>query len=848
MADSNDGLILYLPLTEPLTSGPIDRSPANHGVRVLGSPRLIADPLLGAAHQFTKIDSLTFGYLSELKSLDQPFTLQMWLRRNADTYPAPVLSFFAGPSNSSIVFASWLQGLCGFRHTADHDLFLKYPDCLMAGQWTNLALVGDGKQVSLYQNGVLRKEGGAPIAATAFDGRFFGSSQDTTFALAQVRVHNRVLTPEELNQQLAADMTLRTAYTESHPIVLSLLDANDTATIYITDEPTGEPLTLEFFNAAQRPVFLDTIDGNPGVGSCHFELRFRPGALYKLSATPGPSQLKLTGTSDWAMSDPVVQPDGTVSFYLLHQAPDKQPFDIESERTVRLQLTNVRADPATGARASRLELRYSHLHVGDPTNAVVTGSRISYFSVVNRIGRQNLPIHVGFIGGNTVLPGGSASSQLRLRLVNISPDQPIPWQPGNPQNSEASFFRVSFDFEQDHEEKDWALARLNESKNITVTAPRNDGGGRWIGTHTGVVQQLQDGQKIAYAFELEQPPAFTLEDKQQVVYQYPPSGARQGILFATNYMAWSGLLPNRLALAVAPSSPQKGSQLYLWPPLWHVTPAPQGEAPSWTVWSEDVTDLQQSEFVELLIGGIVTSLPPGHANLYVDYDNIPGYQPGRFVAIVEKSPIQLTQEANGAASVQVHAALDAATSEIYFTDTEHNHTGLGNAAGHAAIENAKNYDALMVLGRMDPAKQKRQLKLYDDVEIAGNLSVDGTVRSGFALDAATSEVYFTDTEQNWNSRSLGADTAAIVNAKDLNALLILGRLDRTKYKRQLNLYDDVRIAGSLSFPFQLSHWEVAVNGADLVLTHSQSDGKFANSFTFGADGTLKINGKKVVVE
>src|SRR5204862_6232715 len=44
-----------------------------------------------------------------------------------------------------------------------------------------------------------------------------------------------------------------------------------------------------------------------------------------------------------------------------------------------------------------------------------------------------------------------------------------------------------------------------------------------------------------------------------------------------------------------------------------------------------------------------------------------------------------------------HGSLTVGGSDIYFTETTHTHTGIGNAVGNAAIENAANYGALMIL-------------------------------------------------------------------------------------------------------------------------------------------------------
>ncbi|WP_309897331.1 tail fiber domain-containing protein [Archangium sp.] len=67
----------------------------------------------------------------------------------------------------------------------------------------------------------------------------------------------------------------------------------------------------------------------------------------------------------------------------------------------------------------------------------------------------------------------------------------------------------------------------------------------------------------------------------------------------------------------------------------------------------------------------------------------------------------------------------AGNSSVYFTQTEHNHSGIGNTMGYAAIENAKDYGALMILGRQTTDKG-RVVKLWDRLEINGKLwTTDG---------------------------------------------------------------------------------------------------------------------------
>lgn len=60
--------------------------------------------------------------------------------------------------------------------------------------------------------------------------------------------------------------------------------------------------------------------------------------------------------------------------------------------------------------------------------------------------------------------------------------------------------------------------------------------------------------------------------------------------------------------------------------------------------------------------------------------------------------------------------LVAGDADLYFTGTRHNHSGQGNQTGFAAIENASNYDALMILGR-NTKTAGRVIGLWDKVGI-----------------------------------------------------------------------------------------------------------------------------------
>src|SRR5215217_1906317 len=93
--------------------------------------------------------------------------------------------------------------------------------------------------------------------------------------------------------------------------------------------------------------------------------------------------------------------------------------------------------------------------------------------------------------------------------------------------------------------------------------------------------------------------------------------------------------------------------------------------------------------------------------------------------------------------LDVRGDIRAGNSDIYFTRTDHNHTGIGNTAGFAALENAANYGALMILGWAG-TPQGRMVKLWDYLQVNGGLEVNGsaTVRGSLGFGNATTPMLY----------------------------------------------------------------------------------------------------------
>ncbi len=521
---------------------------------------------------------------------------------------------------------------------------------LPKGDWVHLALVFDGATLRLWQDG---QPLGPDVPAPGFklQRRMLTLSSPSAAAgpsfrgsLAQLRVHDEALAGDAIRARHAADRGLRAGFVDSHPILLSLLDANDAAALYITDHPTGEPLTLEFANVAGRPVrLLPLHDETPSQHSCHFELRFRPGTLAKSAITAGGQALALAGSDNWAMSAPTTQTDGTIAFYLARHTPEAQPVTIPADARLRLELTNARADPAGGARNARVELRYGQIALGDAQTAL-QGSRISHLSILSHIGRHHLPLHVGFIGPNTVLPGKEVKDNvLRLRLTNTSPDLPILWAPGNPDHGTASYLELTFDYEVKDEEKGWALCTLDEgAKTIAVKATeRPTLESLLLGRLVGSAQAVDTVNGVLDAWTIEPRPTKRLRDGQPVVCLTPDGRASEARIMAVAGLQADGLVFDR------PPPGGDGDLVFIKTPAWEATRSSTGTAPHWKIWSDEATHLVAGDHIDLTISGIVTTLPPGPANLYLRYRNIPGYQGGELTAVIEKSFVTIKEDRIG---------------------------------------------------------------------------------------------------------------------------------------------------------------------------------------------------------
>ncbi|MBC8002296.1 MAG: tail fiber domain-containing protein [Opitutaceae bacterium] len=167
-----------------------------------------------------------------------------------------------------------------------------------------------------------------------------------------------------------------------------------------------------------------------------------------------------------------------------------------------------------------------------------------------------------------------------------------------------------------------------------------------------------------------------------------------------------------------------------------VTPATEAADPVFTVQLNPNTMLNAREHLDIEMKNFASAHPNGETSLHIHYEDIPGYWDGEFTVTLQKAPLLFLgrKVAIGTASpgksqitngIIVGGPVELTNSDLYFTKTDHNHTGFGNVEGQAAIENAADYKALMLLGRQ--VDNRRVVRLWDYLEVNGNLDVTGNV-------------------------------------------------------------------------------------------------------------------------
>ena len=490
-------LIIKLNLDYQDESGQfIDSS--SHGYSVTTSdtttPTLVDDSQFFSVASFDGTDDfISLPTASTLNLTDNSFSVEAWVYIDdaiSDISSSGDLTILGSLyATSSNVLQLTIQdgkphmGFTAIETTAEDTT-------LTPGNWYHLAWVydADAKTQTIYLNAAMIAQGTNKDAFTSTAALRVGqSSTGSTFfdgKLAMLRIYQGVLSVAEIKRDMYQDNPSYT-FNSTYPIDFSLFDKDEANTLYIEDDPADQFFTLEIYNHATETVVFQSNDDAVSNSNYHFALKFRPQTLAEESLS-GDSPIALSDSSSWQLllesaEDNENQKDVV---YLLRTTDTT----LVPGETLSIELKNVGASGSQGARGTQVELVTDNIAYSTDPDTVLQLNRVNHLSVINHRGEDDIPLHVGFVGPNTVLNNGSVSTdttlpQLKLRLTNTNTNTSK--NTTNIQGNDINFLLkeddddtskiiINFDTDTDNSaENVWALGSSTQIGDITITPPDN---------------------------------------------------------------------------------------------------------------------------------------------------------------------------------------------------------------------------------------------------------------------------------------------------------------------------------------------------------------------------------------
>jgi Concanavalin A-like lectin/glucanases superfamily/Chaperone of endosialidase len=425
----------------------VDSSDNHLNGTVSGDPRNQPDERFGSVLSFNgTTDAVTVPDTPLLRLAS--YTVEAWL--NPATAGNPHAGVAGKPPNDFRMILGADGSLAHrFSTTANADEgHATGPGAVPPGAWRHVAIVNDGHTAGIYLDGKQASAhpftGERTVAQVPLQVATGGAS-GTGYAglLAHVRVYDGPLTETEIQRDMADDEAALAVFVRAHPIGFSLTDVSGQPVLFIDDAPAGQPMTLELANTSRQDIELQPLTGPVSAASHHLALHFRPGIL----AIPPQPAMTATGWSLLADLDPAT---GGRVLYLA----SANPVTIPRGTALDLTLTGLNADGTGGTRGTRVELTYQGMrYAGEPDELI--GQRLAFLDVVNQRGRRQIPLAIGFVGGNRVLNDGVTANTLRIRIANRSRDTAL--------SLTGASFTLSYDVQEANETHEWALSDAGQA-------------------------------------------------------------------------------------------------------------------------------------------------------------------------------------------------------------------------------------------------------------------------------------------------------------------------------------------------------------------------------------------------
>ncbi|MFN0086711.1 MAG: LamG-like jellyroll fold domain-containing protein [Blastocatellia bacterium] len=514
MANIDRDLILYWALDEITESRVADLSGrTNHG-RVRGNATVIADAIFGSCLRFTGGgDALALNQMPDFP--EREISVCCWVKSTATNEKGTLISYATDEQHNAFTLFDHTDLKVYIGRKYERDTGVASCD----GQWRHIAVCWRGSDggIVIYRDGAEahrdtlapgeRIRGGGSLMIGQDQDEIGGKTdpaQAFTGEMANLRIYRRMLSAPEVEQIMLADVArvdpanvpgkqAMEAFSAAHPLDFQLLDEDNNNAIYIDNHHEGRNLFLEVTNVGRQSLVLEKQRKvRPAADNRHFELLFRPDTLAKIAI----DHLRID-RGRWAMASKK-EPDGGLRIFLLSQTGRT----IHPGRNLVVELSYVSAASLGGYRATNVELKFDLLHArGEKT--VLRGYLSSPLRVIDLRGQINIPLHLGFVGGNTILNlGGGYPNELTLEAANAAMVKSLTF---HPEGSEApTRLILSADAQPPEQRRDWALGTLSEVAAIVpeIDDPRwkkaaNEQGEtpEWVFTPTEKIQ-LKPGESL----------------------------------------------------------------------------------------------------------------------------------------------------------------------------------------------------------------------------------------------------------------------------------------------------------------------------------------------------------------
>ncbi len=409
-----------------------------------------------------------------------------------------------------------------------------------------------------------------------------------------------------------------------------LLDEDGQNVLGIDDGNLRQSLTIELVNTSGRNIELQTIGDEISSNKYHFCFLFRPGTI--LPDTLNKITLK-ESREGWKLQ----QQEQT--FYCLLTASASQNRNIASGAKITLTLENISAAPEEGSRGTRVQIKYNNLNY-QGSNEDLSGNRLQYLNIVNQRGKKTVPLHVSCLGSNTILNDGT-ENELTLTIKYLS-NARLPLKIASQQDIQKT------------------LTNLNQTDQVKLTSlekmAETNGENNIMSLHE--IKEISQENLDSMSSDLL---VVTTDKDKPIEGNLKLKGINEGFLDQATRLTISFDIAHEdnesanWALIEANNADDVNISIIAGQDNWLFDGRHDlGLTPQWYFICKNAWQaVNTKEILRIKISNLKTLLKAGFANLYLRYENVPGYWDGQITIPIHKGPLVYREMSNQIGSVGI---------------------------------------------------------------------------------------------------------------------------------------------------------------------------------------------------